>query len=190
MITIKSKKKNYGINFPTSVSEITPDVLKAITESVKLPKHYCIVALAFETKVFDFCAAMNSNKNTNVAVTPVLAKISDEDSKDVNALIGDKIIMERSCLERGVHLNLKTSISSIAARNYFNSDPDLAKAIIMKNTEGIIIDPNLNKSLQSSNSPKIIVLEFKICPVNDIAAAIPDTTNHYDPFVVVDENKN
>lgn len=190
MITIKSKKKNYGINFPTSVSEITPDVLKTITENVKLPKHYCIVALAFETKVFDFCAAISSNKNTNVGVTPILAKISDEDSKDVNALVGDKIIMERSCLERGVHLNLKTSISSIAARNYFNSDPDLAKAILMKNTEGIIIDHNLNKSLQSSNSPKIIVLEFKICPVNDIAAAIPDTPNPYDPFIVVDENKN
>lgn len=190
MITIKSAKKNYGINFPTSVSEITPDVLKAITLDVKLPKHYCIIALAFETKVFDFCAAINSNKNTNVAVTPILAKISDEDSKDVNALVGDRVIMERSCLERGVHLNLKTSISSTAARKYFNSDPDLAKAILMKNTEGIIIDHTINKSLQSTNSPKIIVLEFKICPVNDIAAAIPDTNNPYDPFIAVDENKN
>ena len=190
MITIKSAKKNYGINFPTSVNEITPENLNAITENVKLPKHYCIIALAFETKVFDFCAAMNSNRNNNVAVTPILAKISDEDSKDVNAVIGDKVIMERSCLERGVHINLKTSISSTAARNYFNSDPDLAKAIIMKNTDGIIIEPNLNKSLQSSNSPKIIVLEFKICPVNDIAAAIPNTPNPHDPFIVFDENKN
>ena len=190
MITIKSAKKNYGINFPTSVSEITPDILNAISEGVKLPKHYCIVALAFETKIFDFCAAINSNKNTNVAVTPILAKISDEDSKDVNALVGDRIIMERSCLERGVHINLKTSISSTSARNYFNSDPEMAKAILTKNTDGIIIDHNINKSLQASNSPKIIVLEFKICPVNDIAAAIPDTPNHYDPFIVVDENKN
>ena len=190
MITIKSAKKDYGIKFPTSVSEITTANLKAITEDVKLPKHYCIIALAFETKVFDFCAAISSNKNTNVAVTPILAKISDEDSKEVNAIVGDKIIMERSCLERGVHLNLKTSISSTAARKYFNSDPDLAKAILMKNTEGVIIEHNLNKNLQASNSPKIIVLEFKICPVNDIAAAIPTTPNPYDPFIVVNENKN
>ena len=190
MITIKSAKKDYGIKFPTSVSEITPDVLKTITKGVKLPKHYCIIALAFETKLFDFCAAVNGNKNTNVAVTPILAKISDEDSNDVNAIVGDRIIMERSCLERGVHINLKTSISSTAARNYFNSDPDMAKAILTKNTDGIIIDHNLNKSLQSSNSPKIIVLEFKICPVNDIDAAIPATIKYNDPFIAVDENKN
>lgn len=190
MITIKSKKKNYGINFPTSVSEIKPEYLAAISENVKLPKHYCIIALAFETKVFDFCAAMNSNKNTSVTVTPILAKIHDEDSKSVNANVGDKIIMERSCLERGVHLNLKTMVSSNNARNYFNSDPDLTKAIIMKDTEGIIIDKNLNKNLVASQSPNIIVLEFKICPVNDISAAIPVNTSIVDPFIMLGEDNN
>ena len=85
MIEIKSAKMSYGINFPTSVKELTPEVLETITNGVKLPKHYCIIALAFDTKVFDFCAAINSSRNTNVAVTPILAKIAQEDSKEINA---------------------------------------------------------------------------------------------------------
>ena len=63
---------------------------------------------------------MNSNKETNVGVTPILAKIYEEDSKEINAVVGDKIIVYRTSLERGVHLNLKTSISSNSAKQYFN----------------------------------------------------------------------
>lgn len=190
MIEIKSAKMSYGINFPTSVKEVTPEVLEIITNGVKLPKHYCIIALAFDTKVFDFCAAINSSRNTNVAVTPILAKISQEDSKEINASVGDKIIMDRSSLERGVHINFKTVISSNAARNYFNSDPDLTKAIMTKNDDKIIIDKTANRKLTAAKSPNIIILEFKICPVNDIAAAIPMDYQSIDPFLITDSNLN
>lgn len=189
MIEIKSEKMSYGINFPTSINELTPGVLKAITEGVKLPKHYCIIALAFDTKIFEFCAAMNSSRNTNVAVTPILAKISQEDSDEVNASVGDKIIMDRSSLERGVHINLKTAISSTSARNYFNNDPNLSKAVMIKNGK-IAFDRALNKKLTSAQSPNIIILEFKICPVNDISAAIPMNYHGVDPFLVRNNNMN
>lgn len=190
MIEIKSEKMPYGINFPTSINELTPDVLKTITEGVKLPKHYCIIALAFDTKIFEFCAAMNSSRNTNVAVTPILAKISQEDSENVNASIGDKIIIDRSSLERGVHLNLKTAISSTSARKYFNNDPELAKAVMTKNDNKIAFDRALNKKLTAAQSPNIIILEFKICPVNDISAAIPMNYHGTDLFLVKDNNMN
>ena len=189
MIEIKSAKMSYGINFPTSVKELTPEVLETITNGVKLPKHYCIIALAFDTKIFDFCAAINSSRNTNVAVTPILAKIAKEDSEEINASIGDKIIMDRSSLERGVHLNLKTVISSNAARNYFNSDPDLTKAIMTKNDDKII-DKTVNRKLTAAKSPNIIILEFKICPVNDIAAAVPMNYQSIDPFLVMGSGLN
>ena len=61
MITIKSEKKSYGINFPTSKEEITSELLEAVTKQVKLPKHYCIVALCFQTKIFDFVTMTKSN---------------------------------------------------------------------------------------------------------------------------------
>ena len=184
MIEIKSDKLNYGINFPTSIYEITADDLKRITSNVKLPKHYCIVALAFTTKLFDFCTAINSNRNTDVSVTPILAKIHDEDIDTVNANVGDKIIVDRSSLERGVHINLKTVISSNVARNYLNSDQELIKNIITKNNKA-----NINKELVSDKSPNIVVLEFKILPVTDISASVPIECDTIDPFIVAEGNR-
>lgn len=185
MITIKSEKKSYGINFPTSKEEITPELLGTITNYVKLPKHYCIVALCFQTKVFDFVAMAKSRANSNVAVTPVLAKISAEDAELINASIGDKLIIDRSSLERGVHLNLPVAISSNAARNYFESDPELCRNIMTKNDKA-----NIDKKLIDAKSSNIIVLEFKIVPVNDISAAIPMEHKVCDPFVNYGEAVN
>ena len=184
MIEIKSDKLNYGINFPTSIYEITADDLKHITSNVKLPKHYCIVALAFTTKLFDFCTAINSNRSTDVSVTPILAKISEEDVHVVNANVGDKLIVDRSSLERGVHINLKTVISSSIARNYLNSDQELIKNIITKNSKA-----NINKELVSDKSPNIVVLEFKILPVTDISASVPIECDTIDPFIVAEGNR-
>lgn len=184
MIEVKSDKLNYGINFPTSIYEITADDLKRITNNVKLPKHYCIVALAFTTKLFDFCTAINSNRNTDVSVTPILAKISEEDVHVVNANVGDKLIVDRSSLERGVHINLKTVISSSVARNYLNSDQELIKNIITKNNKA-----NINKELVSDKSPNIVVLEFKILPVTDISASVPIECDTIDPFIVAEGNR-
>lgn len=188
MITIKSNKMSYGIKFPTSLTELTPDILNTITDEVKLPKHYCIVALAFKTKVFDFCTLINSNNNkSTIGVVPILAKISDDDSKNINAAIGDKIIIDRSSLERGVQIKFPILISSENARAYFNSDHNMVKAIMTKDSK-IVQDSGINKQLISANSPDIIILEFKIVPVNDIAAAIPINCKNVDPFKAIDAN--
>lgn len=178
MFQIKSEKKNYGINFPTNLNEITKEHLDAITKNVNLPKHYCIIALAFNTKLFDFCTAMNNVKSTNVAVTPILAKIHEEDSKDINATVGQKIITDRTSLERGVHLNLKTVLNSSVVRNYFNDDIELTKSIIAKNKIG------------NNKSQNIIILEFKIVPVTDISASIDVDANVIDPYIFDNTDKS
>lgn len=189
MIKIQSAKLSYGINFPTSVKEITPEILTSITENVKLPKHYCIVALLFKTKVFDFCTMISSNRNATIGVTPVLAKIYDEDSQNINAVVGDKIVIDRTSLERGVQLKLPIMISSDNARNYFSKDDSLVKAIMTKDYEAIT-NHKINKQLIGANSPDIIIAEFKIVPVNDIYASMPIEYDVIDPFKVVDDNLN
>lgn len=188
MLQIKSVKKPYGINFPTEVAEVTPEILNEITANVKLPKHYAILALCFKTKVFDFVTTINSSKEVNISVTPLLAKIADDDSENVNAVVGDKVIIDRSSLERGVHLNLPTLVSSNNARRYFKEDPELSRAIMTKDSNAIQIDKNMSKSLLAANSPQIIVLEFKIVPVTDIAASIAIGCNSVDPFEIKDLN--
>lgn len=181
MILVRSKKRSFGINFPTSLNEVTPVVLKELTKNVELPPHYCIVALCFETKLFDFIAAMNNNKGTTTAVTPIMCKIDSVDAKDVNTKIGDKIIIDRSSLERGVHINVKTMISLTAARNYINSDESLLKAF-MTNSNAVIGIGEDGKELTAKNAPNVIIMEFKIVPVNDVAATINNKAVN-DPFL-------
>lgn len=181
MITVKSEKKSYGINFPTSIEELTPEILQSITEQIKLPKHYCIVALCFKTRLFDFVVAMNSKKEQSVSVVPIVAKISQEDSEETGACTSDKIILSRSALEMGTHLSLPVLISTENARMYFMSDADLTKSIITKS------NPIFRDMTKKDN---IIVLEFKIIPVSDIKASVPAGVTGVDPFVSRKETLN
>lgn len=181
MITIKSEKKSYGINFPTSVNELTPEILNEITKQVKLPKHYCIVALCFRTRLFDFVVAMNSKKEQAVSIVPLLAKINEEDKVDANANISDRVILSRSALEMGTHLSLPVIISTDNAQRYFSSDEQLTKSIITRR------NPIFTDMTKKDN---IIVLEFKIIPVSDIKATVPLDGKGLDPFCYTNETSN
>lgn len=176
MLQIKSKLKDFGINFPTNVNEITPEVLNAITAGVKLPKHYCIVAMVFQPKLFEFISAIKNKINTNVNVTPILAKVAEGCEEELNGNIGDKLIIDRSSLERAVHLNLPIMINSTNAANYINDDKELIKSITAGefNSNGV--------------SPKIIVLEFKIVPINCVSAAVNKQQKVIDPFIIKESN--
>ena len=182
MITIKAETSNYGVCFPSSIKELNAEVFNSITKNVKLPKHYCIVALAFKVKLFDFCAMINSNRNSTIGVTPIIAKISEEDSKEINASVCDRIIIDRSSLERGVQLKLPILISSDNFRKYLNDNPTLSKAIISKDKNLIVTYNKVNYPLVDVVNSDIIVLEFKIVPVNDISASIPINVIDIDPF--------
>lgn len=177
MLQIKSKQANFGINFPTSINEITPDVLTEITKGIKLPKHYCLVAMVFKPKLFEFISAFK-NKNANINVTPILAKISEGCESEINANIGDKLIVDRSSLERSVHINIPIMITSTNAANYINDDKELLKEI----TSGVY---NVN-----GQSPRIIVLEFKIVPINFVSAAISPNEIVNDPFILKEDKVN
>lgn len=176
MIKIKSDKQNYGINFPSSVDEISAEVLNSITAKVKLPNHYCIVALCFKTRLFDFVLAMNSKKEHSISIVPILAKVKEDDSSVINLNVGDKVIISRSALEMGTHINLPVAISTDNAQRYFAKDVELSKSIINKKHEIYNVPMNDN----------IIVMEFKIVPISDIKGAINDSLNSDDPFVYYD----
>lgn len=167
MITIKSKKQSYGVNLPTEISEITPDILDELTKDVIVPEYYCIVGLCFKTKLFDLCTMLKQSKNTEVSVTSIIAKISNKDRERLNAEVGDKIIIERSSLERGTHININTAINSINIRRYLNEDSELVKDIISSNDK----------------TNNVIIMEFKIVPINEIRAIINNNLHKIDPFI-------
>lgn len=183
MITVKSKKLNYGINFPTELNEITPEILTTLTKDVKLPKHHCIVALCFRTKLFEFVAAMRNSSGKDMSITPLLAKISDNDAQEINVAVGDKLVMDRSSIERGVHLPIKTLCSTQHAYNYLDKDTNLSRTIMTGEYDTNVVDSKTNKPLSHNDSPYIYVINFKVVPITNIYGGIPVDSSVQDPFL-------
>lgn len=177
MLTIKSKRSSFGINFPTDVSEVTANVLTEITKNVKLPKHYCIIAMCYKTKVFDFVASLNKNVGPTIQMTPLLAKVNSDDISENNPdlKIGDRVIVERASIERGTHLHLPTMVTIANASKYFGRDKELSSAIVKG---------EYDYGHELITKPEIVILEFKILPVGDIHASIDPTAIAFDPFKV------
>lgn len=191
MIKIQPKDSSIGIIFPTSIREITPEILETISNEIKLPKYYCLVALAFETKLFDFVTTIKNPKNTTLGVTPILCKLSEGFKKEIKEeteeqeiyVIGNKVIVDRSTLERGTHINIKTMINSTSAHRFFQQHPELVKDILTNKDKEIAVDCETKESLATKDINNIVILEFKIIPVNDIVATVP-YGNNVDPFIV------
>lgn len=160
MITLKSAKQNFELVLPNNVTEITVEQLDAITANVKLPEYYCIVALCFTTSLFNFVTAIGSNNRADIGVIPVLAKVSDQGGTKINAAVGDRLIISRTSLERGVHINLPTMINSDAVAKFIAKDDELRKSIVTSTFGGLAKED-------------IVVMNFKIIPVNEVSAAVP-----------------
>ena len=75
MIKVESKFKDFGIQIPTDISEITSEALDAVLTNVVIAKHYCVVALCQNESLF----GVINNKVSTVEVMPIIAKISKED---------------------------------------------------------------------------------------------------------------
>lgn len=175
MLIIKSQNKDYGVSFPTSLNDITPDVLKSITEHVKLQKHYCVVALCYKTNLFSFATQVIKGRGMDVAVTPLLAKINPSDDS-FDWKVGDKVIIDRTGIEMGHHISIPVSVSSQGSGDYISNDPELRKSLI---------DGTYFKDRGLDKTSPIYILEFKIVPMNSIVAAVPCQYKATDPFKVL-----
>lgn len=126
MIKVESKFKDFGIQIPTDISEITSEALDTVLTNVVVAKHYCVVALCQNESLF----GVINNKVSTVEVMPIIAKISKEDAELTGMNQMDKIIIDRSTLERGYHLYLKHNVLSPQFVNkYITNDTELTHSI-------------------------------------------------------------
>lgn len=171
MIKVESKFKDFGINIPTELSEITSEALETVLSNVVVAKHYCIVALCQNESLF----GVINNKVSTVEVMPIIAKISDEDSKLIGMNKMDKIIIDRSTLERGYHLYLKHNVLSPQFINKFiTNDTELTRSI----TVG-----TFGQKQGYNKGQKVWFLEFKVIAINDLKAAINSESGNSNPFI-------
>lgn len=173
MIKVESKFKDFGIQIPTDISEITSETLDAILTNVVIAKHYCVVALCQNESLF----GVINNKVSTVEVMPIIAKISKEDAELIGMNQMDKIIIDRSTLERGYHLYLKHNVLSPQFVNkYITNDTELTRSI----TVG-----TFGQNQGYTKGQKVWFVEFKVIAINDLRAAITDKHKAINPFIIL-----
>lgn len=180
MLIIQGNNKTYGINVPTAEKEITANFLAKVTERVKLNKYQTIVALVMKTKIWDFCMSIrNPKKDQNVAITAKLAKFiaPNTDEKDgalpiKNMSVGDIVVIDRSSIERGIHLSIPTIISPAGLSKYLEEDKDLLTDIVTGKR------PDLSNQY-------ICLVQFKIVPISTITATYDAEEKVQDDFILV-----
>ena len=165
MIKIKVSESKVGVYVPTKVEEIKAKDLANITANIKVAKHYAVIALCFNTKLYDFAMTIDKGKQENIGVVPVLAKLHLDNIDECDFKVGDKIIVDRSSIERGFNVMGRTIIQSNNFANYIRNNKEYLKAILAKDIDVIPQD------VLNSN---IVLLEFKIVPLNSIVASITD----------------
>ena len=177
MLLIQGQNKNFGIDVPTKENEITAEYLQTVTERVKLSKHQVIVALIMKTKVYDFCMGIrNPKKDQNIAITTKIAKFvpCDKENNEKPAIdgmaTGDIAVIDRSTIERGIHLSVPTIISPAGLANYLEEDKDLLTAIVTGK------EPELAKK-------HICLVQFKIVPMSSITATYNAEVRIEDCFI-------
>lgn len=171
MIKIESKFKDFGINVPTNIEEITSNTLDAMLNNVVVAKHYCVIALCQTESLF----GVINTKTSTVEVKPIIAKISYEDSNLINMKQMQQIIIDRSTLERGYHLHLKHNVLSPQfVHKYVTDDTELTRSI----TVG-----TFGQDQGYAKGQKVWFLEFKIIAINDLRAAIDSKKNTTNPFI-------
>lgn len=177
MLLIQGQNKNFGIDVPTKEIEITAEYLQTVTERVKLSKHQVIVALIMKTKVYDFCMGIrNPKKDQNISITTKIAKFVPCDKENnekpaiENMFVGDIAVIDRSTIERGIHLSVPTIISPAGLANYLEDDKELLTNIVTGK------EPELSKQ-------HICLVQFKIVPMSSITATYEATKKFNDCFI-------
>lgn len=175
MITLKHEKVERVINVPTTINEITPEVLESLAKNVILSKYNVLVALCWKVGFADVFFNKGKDASKNAQVIPLIAKINipDDAKKDYEWLtVGKKAILTRSAIEMGVHVHIPNSASMNSISTWLNdatvADNPLAKAI----------------NIQLLPKGQFILIEFKVITLSEINGIIESDVLEKDPFIV------
>ena len=174
MITLKHDKVKRVINVPTSVNEITPEVLEKLSANIYVAKYYSLVALCWNVG-FGELFFNQKNKDKSAQVIPLLAKfnVPEEEKKDYTWLeTGKKLVLSRSAIEMGVHIHVPNAATT-------NSIQAWAEEVERAERPG-----SKGMSINTLPQGRFILIEFKVVPLSQISGVINGDTLPEDPFLV------
>ena len=151
-----------NFNFPTSLDEITPEYLQAITAKVNVADHYSLVAIVYHESLGSvIIARKQSKKGLTSGVVPIFVKAGGTDSNFIKSInCKDKLIISSAQLSLGYHVTVPENTLSL---DYFirRLDKDISVAARYNNNYG---------------REECYFIEFKLVPNSDIVGFYNEKT--------------
>lgn len=165
MVIFQAENSKVGVQIPSTELEFTPEYIQEITKHIRLNKYQALVAMVMKTRVFDFCVGIrNPKKDQNVGVTTFIANYPQSEKQDDKIIsfveVGDYAVIDRSSLERGIHVSVPTIATPANLSRYLDEDKEFMTAIVT------------GKKPEVGNKT-ICLIQFKIVPINSIVAVYP-----------------
>lgn len=170
MIELSNDKIKIGIKLPTSVDEITAEMLEQLTTQVKLGKNYVLIALCYEVNFADLVFDTKKQKPTRVYTKVAKANLC---SDYIDVRPGDVIAISQSAIEMGQHIYIKSVASEASVKAFL-----LEKARLTRSNATSLAASDI-KDIESRS---FLLLEFKVVPVTDIKASFDYSVDYIDPF--------
>lgn len=170
-VKVNEKGKEVVFNLPTSLSEISDDYLKAITDNIEVANHHTLIGIVHHAKLNRLAIAYyTKKKSVTTNVIPVFIKCGKTDIEFLNnADIKDKLLIPESDIAIGYHV--------VVPRNELSIDKVIGS--IVNNTS-----KEEYESLTMSNDDKeVYFIEFKIVTNTAIKAI-------YKPYKGSDDDMN
>lgn len=170
-IEINGKDGKLKLHLPTSIYEITPEVLTDATKHITVAPNYSLVALVYSTFL---SMAMNEKKaaNAKISVVPFFVKCGDTDSSFINHIEdGNKLIIAPSNIALGIHIN--NSFNELSLNRICNiccQDAEFLKKVFAYNHAYYFVD-------------------YKLIPNCNINGVIKNNVIHANRFIEVADNK-
>lgn len=183
MIIIENEKMSYDIKLPTDLSELTKEYFDEMLKSINVADNYSVVALCYKAKLFEIINV--SKKEITIQALSLLVKIGGNIDNVAYCKPMDKVIINRSSLERSQHLYIPhNTLEPGKVSDYICSNKDLVKDIT---TGKYFIDEGESLAAASHKAPYCYFVEYKIVPNNVIIAGISQSFKKeqvINPFII------
>jgi hypothetical protein len=169
-------KKDFTFRLPTSISEITGNYLKAVTDDIVIAPYYAVIASVYRAKLPEVISSNKKSKAMAIAIVPLFVKANvpletEKPTFDMMSSIkaADRIIIAGTDIERGYQLSTpKNMITLDNVIRIYNHDNNFAKEVM--------IDQNY-----------YFFVDFKLVPITDIKGKynISNPADFINPFVSI-----
>lgn len=150
-LTSNVEAGKFNLNLPTSLSEISNEYLKSITDDITIAEHYALIAISYKAKLIDLLMTANNKKPINTVATYSFIKANvTKDSFLSTIPVGTKLIVNDDQVNLYKPINIPTNVLSI--KNILNHT--VGDKVLYSKTMSIHDD--------------IYCLEFSIVPMIDI----------------------